>query len=199
MNDIISKYTPLTVEELKSELSFTYNVLAIFSVLFIVCLLIFILREVIFFKNNKKKLDLDKRDFNFFDFFQATVMGISLVAVLFSSFSYSNESEMLKKTQKGGIVRGWKDASLFEIEDKITIYNNTLRIEELPKNFKYKNRDLNGDFPKEFNISYTSNDNKKVTLSTSSSEDLNIEYEITVEDLNKLIEIQENRKKEVKN
>lgn len=129
MNDIISKYTPLTVEELKSELSFTYNVLAIFSVLFIVCLLIFILREVIFFKNNKKKLDLDKRDFNFFDFFQATVMGISLVAVLFSSFSYSNESEMLKKTQKGGIVRGWKDASLFEIEDKITIYNNTLRIE----------------------------------------------------------------------
>ena len=100
MNDIISKYTPLTVEELKSELSFTYNVLAIFSVLFIVCLLIFILREVIFFKNNKKKLDLDKRDFNFFDFFQATVMGISLVAVLFSSFSYSNESEMLKKLKK---------------------------------------------------------------------------------------------------
>lgn len=199
MNDIISKYIPLTVEELKSELSFTYNVLAIFSVLFIVCLLSFILREVIFFKNNKKKLDLDKRDFNFFDFFQATVMGVSLVVVIFSSFSYSNESEMLKKAQKGGIVRGWKDASLFEIEDKITIYNNTLRIEELPKNFKYKNRDLNGDFPKEFEISYLSNDNKKVTLSTSSSEDLNIEYEITVEDLNKLIENQENRKKEVKN
>ena len=82
MNDIISKYIPLTVEELKSELSFTYNVLAIFSVLFIVCLLIFILREVIFLKNNKKKLDLDKRDFNFFDFFQATVMGISLVVVI---------------------------------------------------------------------------------------------------------------------
>lgn len=199
MNDIISKYIPLTVEELKSELSFTYNVLAIFSVLFIVCLLSFILREVIFFKNNKKKLDLDKRDFNFFDFFQATVMGVSLVVVIFSSFSYSNESEMLKKAQKGGIVRGWKDASLFEIEDKITIYNNTLRIEELPKNFKYKNRDLNGDFPKEFEISYLSNDNKKVTLSTSSSEDLNIEYEITVEDLNELIENQENRKKEVKN
>lgn len=198
MNDIISKYTPLTVEELKSELSFTYNVLAIFSVLLIVCLLIFILREVIFFKNNKKKLDLDKRDFNFFDFFQATVMGISLVAVLFSSFSYSNESEMLKKTQSGETVRGWKDASLFEIEDKITIYNNTLRIEELPKNFKYKNRDLNGDFPKEFEISYTSNDNKKVKLITSSSEDLNIEYDITIEDLNKLIENQENRKKEVK-
>ena len=106
MNDIISKYTPLTVEELKSELSFTYNVLAIFSVLFIVCLLSFILREVIFLKNNKKKLDLDKRDFNFFDFFQATVMGVSLVVVIFSSFSYSNESEMLKKAQKGGIVRG---------------------------------------------------------------------------------------------
>lgn len=138
MNDIISKYTPLTVEELKSELSFTYNVLAIFSVLFIVCLLIFILREVIFLKNNKKKLDLDKRDFNFFDFFQATVMGVSLVVVIFSSFSYSNESEMLKKAQKGGIVRGWKDASLFEIEDKITIYNNTLRIEELPKTLNIK-------------------------------------------------------------
>lgn len=198
MNDIISKYTPLTVEELKSELSFTYNVLAIFSVLFIVCLLSFILREVIFLKNNKKKLDLDKRDFNFFDFFQATVMGVSLVVVIFSSFSYSNESEMLKKAQKGGIVRGWKDASLFEIEDKITIYNNTLRIEELPENFKYKNRDLNGDFPKEFEISYLSNDNKKVTLSTSSSEDLNIEYEITVEDLNKLIKYQENRQKKVK-
>lgn len=198
MDYVILKYMPLTVEELKSELSFTYNVLAIFSVLFIVCLLIFILREVIFFKNNKKKLDLNKKDFNFFDFFQATVMGVSLVVVIFSSFSYSNESEMLKKAQKGETIRGWKDASLFEIKDKITIYNNTLRIEELPKNFKYKNRDLNGDFPKEFEISYTSRDNKKVKLITSSSDDLNIEYEITVEDLNKLIENQENRKKEVK-
>lgn len=199
MNDIISKYTPLTVEELKSELSFTYNVLVIFSVLLIVCLLIFILREVIFFKNNKKKLDLDKRDFNFFDFFQATVMGISLVAVLFSSFSYSNESEMLKKAQSGETVRGWKDASLFEIEDKITIYNNTLRIEELPKNFKYKNRDLNGDFPKEFEISYPPNDNKKVILTINTSEDIDKEYKISIKDLNKLIEDQENRKKEVKN
>lgn len=198
MNDIISKYIPLTVEELKSELSFTYNVLAIFSVLFIVCLLSFILREVFFLKNNKKKLDLDKRDFNFFDLFQATVMGVSLVVVIFSSFSYSNESEMLKKAQKGETIRGWKDASLFEIKDKITIYNNTLRIEELPKNFKYKNRDLNGDFPKEFEISYTSRDNKKVKLITSSSDDLNIEYEITVEDLNKLIKYQENRQKKVK-
>lgn len=197
MDYIILKYTPLTIDELKSDLSYSYNVIIIFSILFVICLLSFIIREIIFFKN-KKKLDLDKRDFNFFDFFQATVMGVSLVVVIFSSFSYSNESEMLKKAQKGGIVRGWKDASLFEIEDKITIYNNTLRIEELPENFKYKNRDLNGDFPKEFEISYLSNDNKKVTLSTSSSEDLNIEYEITVEDLNKLIEKQENRKKEVK-
>ena len=103
----------------------------------------------------------------------------------------------MKKAQSGETVRGWKDASLFEIKDKITIYNNTLRIEELQKNFKYKNRDLNEDFPKEFEISYLSNDNKKVKISTSSSDDWNIEYEITVEDLNKLIENQENRKKEV--
>lgn len=193
MEDIILKYTPLTIDELKSDLSYSYNVIIIFSIFFIICLLSFIIRELIFFRN-KKKLDLDKEDFNLFDFLQSAVMGVSFVVVLFSIFSYSEKQEILKRAESGKIVRGWKDASLFEIKDKITVYNNTLRIEELPKNFKYKNRDLNEDFPKEFEISYLSND-KKVKISTSSSDDWNIEYEITVEDLNKLIEDQENRKK----
>lgn len=197
MEDIILKYTPLTIDELKSDLSYSYNVIIIFSIFFIICLLSFIIRELIFFRN-KKKLDLDKGAFNLFDFLQSAVMGVSFVVVLFSIFSYSEKQEILKRAESGKIVRGWKDASLFEIKDKITIYNNTLRIEELPKNFKYKNRDLNEDFPKEFEISYLSNDNKKVKISTSSSDDWNIEYEITVEDLNKLIEYQENRQKEVK-
>lgn len=197
MEDIILKYTPLTIDELKEDLSYSCNLIIIFSILFVICLLGFIIRELIFFKN-KKKLDLDKGDFNLFDFLQSAVMGVSFVVVLFSIFLYSDKSEILKRAESGKIVRGWKTASLFEIKDKITIYNNILRIEELPENFRYKNRDLNGNFSKEFEISYLSNDNKKVKISTIGSDDWNIEYEITVEDFNKLIEDQENRKKEVK-
>ena len=194
MEDIILKYTPLTVEELKTEASYTYNLIIIFSIFFVICLLSFIIRELIFFKN-KKKLDLDKGDFNLFDFLQSAVMGISFVVVLFSIFSYSEKQETLKRAESGEIVKGWKDASLIEIKDKITIHNNTLRIEELPKNFRYKNRELNGNFSKEFEISYLSNDNKKVKLSTIGSDDWDIEYRIDIDDLNKLIENQENRQK----
>lgn len=57
MDYIILKYTPLTIDELKSDLSYSYNVIIIFSILFVICLLSFIIREIIFFKN-KKKLDL---------------------------------------------------------------------------------------------------------------------------------------------
>ena len=194
MEDIILKYTPLTVEELKTEASYTYNLIIIFSIFFVICLLSFIIRELIFFKN-KKKLDLDKGDFNLFDFLQSAVMGISFVVVLFSIFSYSEKQETLKRAESGEIVKGWKDSSLIEIKDKITIHNNTLRIEELPKNFRYKNRELNENFSKEFEISYLSNDNKKVKLSTIGSDDWDIEYRIDIDDLNKLIENQENRQK----
>jgi hypothetical protein len=189
MDYIILKYMPLTIDELKSDLSYSYNVIIIFSIFFVICLLSFIIRELIFLKN-KKKLDLDKGDFNLFNFLQSVVMGVSFVVVLFSIFSYSDKSETLKRAESGETVRVWKGVSLTEIKDNITIYNNKLRIEKLPKNFKYSNVYLYEDTPKEFEISYYSN-NKKVKLSLDEDE----EYIITVEDLNKLIENQENRKK----
>lgn len=197
MDYVILKYMPLTIDELKSDLSYSYNVIIIFSIFFVICLLSFIIRELIFLKN-KKKLDLDKGDFNkvdfnLFNFLQSVVMGVSFVVVLFSIFSYSDKSETLKRAESGETVRVWKGVSLTEIKDNITIYNNKLRIEKLPKNFKYSNVYLYEDPPKEFEISYYSN-NKKVKLSLDEDE----EYIITVEDLNKLIENQENRKKEVK-
>ena len=185
MDYIILKYTPLTIDELKSDLSYSYNVIIIFSILFVICLLSFIIREIIFFKN-KKKLDLDKRDFNLFDFLQSVVMGVSFVVVLFSIFSYSNKSETLKRVETGETVRVWKGVSLTEIKDNITIYNNKLRIEKLPKNFKYSNVFLYEDSPKEFEISYYSN-NKKAKLRLDEDE----EYRITAEELK---EIQENKK-----
>lgn len=185
MDYIILKYTPLTIDELKSDLSYSYNVIIIFSILFVICLLSFIIREIIFFKN-KKKLDLNKRDFNLFDFLQSVVMGVSFVVVLFSIFSYSNKSETLKRVETGETVRVWKGVSLTEIKDNITIYNNKLRIEKLPKNFKYSNVFLYEDSPKEFEISYYSN-NKKAKLRLDEDE----EYRITAEELK---EIQENKK-----
>lgn len=48
MDYVILKYMPLTIDELKSDLSYSYNVIAVFSVLFIVCLLSFIIRELFF-------------------------------------------------------------------------------------------------------------------------------------------------------
>lgn len=189
MDYIILKYTPLTIDELKSDLSYSYNVIIIFSILFVICLLSFIIREIIFFKN-KKKLDLDKRDFNLFDFLQSVVMGVSFVVVLFSIFSYSNKSETLKRVETGETVRVWKGVSLTEIKDNITIYNNKLRIEKLPKNFKYSNVFLYEDSPKEFEISYYSN-NKKAKLRLDEDE----EYRITAEELK---EIQENKKTDKK-
>lgn len=185
MDYIILKYTPLTIDELKSDLSYSYNVIIIFSIFFVICLLSFIIREIIFFKN-KKKLDLDKRDFNLFDFLQSVVMGVSFVVVLFSIFSYSNKSETLKRVETGETVSVWKGTSLTEIKDNITIYNNKLRIEKLPKNFKYSNVFLYEDSPKEFEISYYSN-NKKAKLRLDEDE----EYRITAEELK---EIQENKK-----
>ena len=197
MDYIILKYTPLTIDELKSDLSYSYNVIIIFSIFFVICLLSFIIRELISLKNKKKldlnKGDFNKEDFNLFNFLQSVVMGVSFVVVLFSIFSYSDKSETLKRAESGETVRVWKGVSLTEIKDNITIYNNKLRIEKLPKNFKYSNVYLYADTPKEFEISYYSN-NKKVKLSLDEDE----EYIITVEDLNKLIENQENRKKEVK-
>ena len=194
MDYIILKYMPLTIDELKSDLSYSYNVIIIFSIFFVICLLSFIIRELIFLKNKKKldlnKGDFNKGDFNLFNFLQSVVMGVSFVVVLFSIFSYSDKSETFKRVKSGETVRAWKGVSLTEIKDNITIYNNKLRIEKLPKNFKYSNVYLYEDTPKEFEISYYSN-NKKVKLSLDEDE----EYIITVEDLNKLIENQENRKK----
>ena len=113
-------------------------------------------------------------------------MGVSFVVVLFSIFSYSNKSETLKRVETGETVKVWKGVSLTEIKANITIYNNKLRIEKLPKNFKYSNVFLYEDTPKEFEISYYSN-NKKAKLRLDEDE----EYRITAEELK---EIQENKK-----
>lgn len=187
MDYVILKHIPLTIDELKSDLFYSYNVIVIFSILFAICLLSFIIRELIFFKN-KKKLDLDKRDFNLFNFLQSVVMGVSFVAVLFSIFSYSNKSETLKRVESGETVKVWKGVSLTEIKDNITIYNNKLRIEKLPKNFKYSNVYLFEDTPKEFDISYYSN-NKIVKLRLDEDE----EYRITAEELKEIQESTKNR------
>mgnify|MGYP006945670757 CR=1 FL=1 len=70
-------------------------------------------------------------------------MRISFVVALFSGLAYSNGKEMLAKAQSGETVMGWKDVSLIEIKDKITIDNDKLTIDKLPDNFKYKNNSFN--------------------------------------------------------
>lgn len=149
MDYLIEKYMPLTVKDIEIDLSNIYNVFIIFIVLFILFLLDFIFREVdkklTIFKN-RKKLNLNKektQDNISFDFFKNVFMGISFVVVLFSGLAYSNGKEMLAKAQAGETVMGWKDVSLTEIKDKITIDNDKLTIDSLPDNFKYKKDSFN--------------------------------------------------------
>lgn len=149
MDYLIEKYTQLTVKDIEIDLSNIFNVFIIFCVLFIFFLLEFIFRkvdkEITIFKN-RKKLDLNKennQDSISFDFFKNVFMGISFVVALFSGLAYSNGKEMLAKSQSGETVMGWKDVSLTEIKDKITIDNDKLTIDKLPDNFKYKNNSFN--------------------------------------------------------
>lgn len=197
MDYLIEKYMPLTVKDIEIDLSNIYNVFIIFIVLFIFFLLDFIFREadkkLTIFKN-RKKLNLNKektQDNISFDFFKNIFMGISFVVVLFSGLAYSNGKEMLKKSQSGETVMGWKDVSLTEIKDKITIDNDKLTIDKLPDNFKYKNDSYNKKEKQVFEIKSFLFTDKVLNLVYLDDEGEPVsKYEISAKELK---EIRENR------
>ena len=197
MDYFIEKYTPLTVKDIEVDLSNIYNVFIIFIVLFILFLLDFIFREVdkklTIFKN-RKKLNLNKektQDNISFDFFKNVFMGISLVVVLFSELAYSNGKEMLAKAQSGETVMGWKNVSLTEIKDKITINNDKLTIDKLPDNFKYKNDSYNKKEKQVFEIkSFLFTDKVLNLVYLDEDDEPEAEYKISAKELK---EIRENR------
>lgn len=197
MGYLIEKYTPLTVKDIEIDLSNIFNVFIIFSVFFVLFLLEFIFRkvdkEITIFKN-RKKLNLNKennQDSISFDVFKNVFMGISFVVVLFSGLAYSNGKEMLAKAQSGETVMGWKDVSLTEIKDKITIDNDKLTIDNLPDNFKYKNDSYNKKEKQVFEIkSFLFTDKVLNLVYLDEDDEPESEYKISAKELK---EIQENR------
>lgn len=197
MDYLIEKYTQLTVKDIEVDLSNIYNVFIIFIVLFIFFLLDFIFREadkkLTIFKN-RKKLNLSKektQDNISFDFLKNVFMGISFVVILFSGLAYSNGKEMLKKAQSGETVMGWKEVSLTEIKDKITIDNDKLTIDNLPDNFKYKNDSYNKKEKQVFEIkSFLFTDKVLNLVYLDEDDEPESEYKISAKELK---EIRENR------
>lgn len=197
MDYLIQKYTSITVEDLQKDLSIVYNAFIMFTVFFVFLLLMSVYRGTIkkltSFKN-RKKLDLNKennQDSISFDVFKNVFMGISFVVVLFSGLAYSNGKEMLAKAQSGETVMGWKEVSLTEIKDKITIDNNKLTIDKLPDNFKYKNNSFNKKEKQVFEIKTFLFTDKVLNLVYLDDEGEPIsKYEISAKELK---EIQENR------
>ena len=197
MDHLIQKYTAITVEDLQKDLSIVYNAFIMFTVFFVFLLLAFIFRETIkkltSFKN-RKKLDLNKdnnQDFVFFDFFKNVFMSISFIAVLCTGIAYSNGKEMLAKAQSGETVMGWKDVSLTEIKDKITIDNDKLTIDNLPDNFKYKNDSYNKKEKQVFEIkSFLFTDKVLNLVYLDEDDEPEAEYKISAKELK---EIRENR------
>lgn len=197
MDYLIEKYTQLTVEDIEIDLSDIYNVFIMFSVFFVFFLLEFIFREadkkLTIFKN-RKKLNLNKektQDNISFDFLKNVFMGISFVVILFSGLAYSNGKEMLKKSQSGETVMGWKNVSLIEIKDKITIDNDKLTIDKLPDNFKYKNDSYNKKEKQVFEIkSFLFTDKVLNLVYLDEDDEPEAEYKISGKELK---EIRENR------
>lgn len=197
MDYLIQKYTSITVEDLQKDLSIVYNAFIMFTVFFVFLLLMFVYRETVkkltSFKN-RKKLDLNKdnnQDFVFFDFFKNVFMSISFIAVLCTGIAYSNGKEMLKKAQSGEVVMGFKDVSLAEIKDKITIDNNKMTIDKLPDNFYYKDSTISKNEKQVFEIDNFLYSNKVLKLVHMDEKyDLDEEYKISAKELK---EIKENR------
>ena len=197
MDYLIQKYTSITVEDLQKDLSIVYNAFIMFTVFFVVLLLMSVYRETIkkltSFKN-RKKLDLNKdnnQDFVFFDFFKNVFMVISFIAVLCTGIAYLKGKEMLKKAQSGEVVMGFKDVSLIEIKDKITIDNNKMTIDKLPDNFYYKDSTISKNEKQVFEIDNFLYSNKVLKLVHMDEDyDLDEEYKISAKELK---EIQENR------
>lgn len=197
MDYLIQKYTSITVEDLQKDLSIVYNAFIMFTVFFVFLLLMFVYRETVkkltSFKN-RKKLDLNKdnnQDFVFFDFFKNVFMSISFIAVLCTGIAYLKGKEMLKKAQSGEVVMGFKDVSLIEIKDKITIDNNKMTIDKLPDNFYYKDSTISKNEKQVFEIDNFLYSNKVLKLVHMDEDyDLDEEYKISAKELK---EIQENR------
>lgn len=194
---------PLTTEDLQNELSEINHFFIIFSVFFVILLLVFIFKarnnNLTFFKN-REKLNINKENnqdfisfiFVEFGFLRSIFMAVCFVFVLFSMSTYLETKEKLKKAESGEITWGWKEASLTELKNNITIENNKLIIDRLPSNFDYKNSYIKKDKKQIFEIEKGSKNDKfvKLVYIYRDEDDNTIEYKITK---NEFKEIKENR------
>ena len=108
-------------------------------------------------------------------------MAVCFVFVLFSMSTYLETKEKLKKAESGEITWGWKEASLTELKNNITIENNKLIIDRLPSNFDYKNSYIKKDKKQIFEIEKGSKNDKfvKLVYIYRDEDDNTIEYKIT--------------------
>jgi hypothetical protein len=183
---------PLTTEDLQNELSEINHFFIIFSVFFVILLLVFIFKarnnNLTFFKN-REKLNINKENnqdfisfiFVEFGFLRSIFMAVCFVFVLFSMSTYLETKEKLKKAESGEITWGWKEASLTELKNNITIENNKLIIDRLPSNFDYKNSYIKKDKKQIFEIEKGSKNDKfvKLVYIYRDEDDNTIEYKIT--------------------
>lgn len=182
----------LTTEDLQNELSEINHFFIIFSVFFVILLLVFIFKarnnNLTFFKN-REKLNINKENnqdfisfiFVEFGFLRSIFMAVCFVFVLFSMSTYLETKEKLKKAESGEITWGWKEASLTELKNNITIENNKLIIDRLPSNFDYKNSYIKKDKKQIFEIEKGSKNDKfvKLVYIYRDEDDNTIEYKIT--------------------
>lgn len=191
---MIQKYMPLTVEDLQSNLSNINVFFIMFSIFSVILLLEFIFRLRNKMLNLNKEGNQDFISFIFVDFgfLKSIFMMVSFVFVFFAISMHSETKEKLKKAESGETTWGWKDVSLTEIKDNITIENNKLIIDKLPSNFDYTNSYIKKDKRQIFDIEKISKTDKFVKLVyTYKNEDDNyIEYKIAK---NEFKEIQENQ------
>ena len=203
MNYLIQKYVPLTTEDLQNKLSEINHFFIMFSVFFVILLLVFIFKarnnNLTFFKN-RKKLNINKENnqdfisfiFVDFGFLRSIFMIVCFVFVLFSISTYTETKEKLKKAESGEITWGWKEVSLTELKNNITIENNKLIIDKLPSNFDYNSSYIKKDKKQIFEIEKGSKNDKfvKLVYIYRDEDDNDIEYKITKKEFK---EIQENQ------
>lgn len=191
---MIQKYMPLTVEDLQSNLSNINVFFIMFSIFSVILLLEFIFRLRNKMLNLNKEGNQDFISFIFVDFgfLKSIFMMVSFVFVFFAISMHSETKEKLKKAESGETTWGWKDVSLTEIKDNITIENNKLIIDKLPSNFDYKNSYNKKDKKQIFEIKRGSKTDKfvKLVYIYRDEDDNDIEYKITK---NEFKEIQENQ------
>ena len=190
---MIKKYMPLTVEDLQSNLSNINVFFIMFSVFSVILLLEFIFRLRNKMLNLNKEGNQDFISFIFVDFgfLKSIFMMVSFVFVFFAISMHSETEEKLKKAESGEITWGWKEVSLTEIKNIITIENNKLIIDKLPSNFDYKNSYNKKDKKQIFEIKRGSKTDKfvKLVYIYRDEDDNDIEYKITKDEFK---EIQEN-------